>query len=211
MNNTENDLLRGILDDPASDERRLVYADWLEESGEAERAEFVRKAVQYPHAEFARLTEGPLHPFYLLGMQDKHSARPWHWGDTGEGVVVTDETAGIMYRPDRGFVNEVRCRLEDWTQHGPVIVACQPVTRVVVTDREPADRSSVNGMWYWFRDGRNALGHWSDGNHLPDLLFRFLTDSASPGTDTIGLPYPTRQAALDALSAACVRWARIVI
>lgn len=35
-------LLRGILREPECDAARLVYADWLDENGEGERAEFVR-------------------------------------------------------------------------------------------------------------------------------------------------------------------------
>jgi uncharacterized protein (TIGR02996 family) len=38
----EKPLLRGILEHPECDIRRLAYADWLEEHGQAERAEFCR-------------------------------------------------------------------------------------------------------------------------------------------------------------------------
>ncbi len=39
-------LLRGVLNDPFDDAPRLVYADWLEEGGEEERAEFIRVQVE---------------------------------------------------------------------------------------------------------------------------------------------------------------------
>jgi uncharacterized protein (TIGR02996 family) len=38
----EPELLRRVLDDPDEDTHRLVYADWLDENGQAERAEFIR-------------------------------------------------------------------------------------------------------------------------------------------------------------------------
>ncbi len=38
--------LRVIKDNPADDTPRLVYADWLEEHGESERAQIIRTAVQ---------------------------------------------------------------------------------------------------------------------------------------------------------------------
>ena len=38
--------LAGIIADPASDDLRLVYADWLEEHGESDRAEYIRCAVE---------------------------------------------------------------------------------------------------------------------------------------------------------------------
>ncbi len=39
-------LLRAIIEDPGADDRRLVYADHLEENGESERAEFIRVQVE---------------------------------------------------------------------------------------------------------------------------------------------------------------------
>lgn len=45
-------LMQAILDDPGSDDRRLVYADWLEENGEGEKSEFIR--VQVELAKFSR-------------------------------------------------------------------------------------------------------------------------------------------------------------
>src|SRR5262245_37235488 len=39
-------LLRAVLVDPADDLPRLAYADWFDEQGEADRAEFIRCQVQ---------------------------------------------------------------------------------------------------------------------------------------------------------------------
>src|SRR5262249_15704709 len=38
--------LQAIRDEPDNDIPRLVYADWLEENGQAERAEFIRTQVE---------------------------------------------------------------------------------------------------------------------------------------------------------------------
>jgi uncharacterized protein (TIGR02996 family) len=43
---TGDALYRGILDDPEDDAPRLVYADWCEENGEADRAEFIRTQIE---------------------------------------------------------------------------------------------------------------------------------------------------------------------
>jgi uncharacterized protein (TIGR02996 family) len=42
----EQALMQAILEDPEDDLARLVYADWLEENGEQERAEFIRAQVE---------------------------------------------------------------------------------------------------------------------------------------------------------------------
>ena len=49
-------LFRAICELPAEDTPRLVYADWLEENGQHERAEFIRlqcEALAGPHATLA--------------------------------------------------------------------------------------------------------------------------------------------------------------
>lgn len=44
--NAQKALWQAILDDPDDDTARLVYADWLEENGEAERGQFIRVQVE---------------------------------------------------------------------------------------------------------------------------------------------------------------------
>lgn len=48
-------LLRAILDDPGSDVARLAYADRLEETGEGERAEFIRVQVEIARSDGCRV------------------------------------------------------------------------------------------------------------------------------------------------------------
>jgi hypothetical protein len=47
----------------------------------------------------------------------------------------------------RGFIDEVRCTLADWMQHGPQIVRKHPVTRVTLTDRKPLRNNLCNNLW----------------------------------------------------------------
>jgi uncharacterized protein (TIGR02996 family) len=39
---TDAAFLRDILANPADEARRLIYADWLEDHGDPDRAEFIR-------------------------------------------------------------------------------------------------------------------------------------------------------------------------
>src|SRR4051812_32708846 len=50
--NQADAFLQAILDDPDDDVPRLVYADWLDDQGEHDRAEFIRTQL-----ELARLPE----------------------------------------------------------------------------------------------------------------------------------------------------------
>jgi uncharacterized protein (TIGR02996 family) len=47
---SEKGLLQAILDAPVDDVPQLVYADWLDDHGDSERAEFIR-----PQCRLARL------------------------------------------------------------------------------------------------------------------------------------------------------------
>src|SRR2546423_15203209 len=49
----EQGLLQAILESPGDDLPRLVYADWLDENGDPDRAEFIRTQV-----ELARMGKG---------------------------------------------------------------------------------------------------------------------------------------------------------
>jgi uncharacterized protein (TIGR02996 family) len=82
---------------------------------------------------------------------------------------------------------------------GPAVVRAHPVRRVVLTDREP--RQTDSGMyWYWCWENEFTRG----GNDvIPD-------DVINCGLQRGGVTvyYPTRAAALDALSAALLAWAK---
>jgi uncharacterized protein (TIGR02996 family) len=47
---TERDFLEAIDDDPGADDTYLVYADWLEEQGQADRARLIRADLKDPHS-----------------------------------------------------------------------------------------------------------------------------------------------------------------
>jgi uncharacterized protein (TIGR02996 family) len=45
MHSDEEALLRSVIDNPDDDVPRLVIADWYEENGQQERAEFIRVQI----------------------------------------------------------------------------------------------------------------------------------------------------------------------
>jgi uncharacterized protein (TIGR02996 family) len=68
---TQVDLLfQAILDDPDDDDVRLVYADYLEEHGERQRADFIRVQI-----ELALLPEGELTGEQLAKAQGKFKGK----------------------------------------------------------------------------------------------------------------------------------------
>src|SRR3954468_18275467 len=88
--------LRDIAAEPADDLPRQVYADWLDEHGDPERAEFIRADVEYARLPAGDPRHGPLkgRRRFLL---ERHTAE---WTAPLAGIVE-----GWQYR--RGFVEEV--------------------------------------------------------------------------------------------------------
>ncbi len=220
---TADALLDAVLANPGDDAPRLIWADWLEERdgpGDAERALFVRCQVELaqPHDKIRpsavlRFT-GLLRRERELLLSHGHD---WlrgigiktlsHDGGESEGanyeiVTGTEKGSGVQVEFRRGFVEEVVCRLEKWTGGvGAALVACQPVTTVRVTDREPY--RSPGAGWSWYR------GETPSGEHPPsDLplgLFGLLD-----GGDLLEYFrwYDTEAAALADLSSACLLLAK---
>jgi uncharacterized protein (TIGR02996 family) len=81
-------LFRAICEQPQEDTPRLVYADWLEENGQPERAEFIRFQCEFPdrnssHPRFQELLarEKRFEPFFEEWMQTLPRADGIQWRD----------------------------------------------------------------------------------------------------------------------------------
>ena len=90
---TEKDFLQAIINDPDDDVPRLIFADWLEEHENQERAEFIRlqvERVRDPSGDASRptLIEGERQ---LLG---RHQQR-WLAEAQGRGVEEVLYNSGL--------------------------------------------------------------------------------------------------------------------
>jgi uncharacterized protein (TIGR02996 family) len=114
-----NVLLRAALDDPEDDAPRLVLADWLDEHGQPERAEFIR--VQ---CSLARLAAGePRRPDLLRREADLLAVHERDWlGDLYDRVV--------RWRFRRGFVEEVEVEPGRFFAEGAGLFERAPVRHV---------------------------------------------------------------------------------
>lgn len=164
-------LLAAILANRDDDSVRLVYADWLQENGEEERAEFIRVQVE--------LTSDP---------KNKYGCREC----TSPAVVnpaFSEEECCCRYRPlyassnellalhgdewvphcsamwgwERGFVGHIRgIYAADWLAHANAILAQHPVRKVKLTTAPPCTQyhnETLGGPPYrvleasWSHDG----------------------------------------------------------
>lgn len=243
-------MLRAVLDEPAEDAPRLVYADWLEENGLDLRAEFIRVQVaearlgaKCPHEVVGRPGEYPIScghcDWYVLRWRAEAihgtrgvlglercpcASRLWPmW----EGLPSPGPVPLLVWR--RGFVEEIRGPL--WAGRRPSMIQAlrkvcpsHPVTLVRLTGPAPMNLTRNTG-WFWLNGGplsylssrsrRSGLGtdrpRWRTAgptDFLPAPIWERLRGYESiRRTESKG--YPTEEAALAALSGACVAFGRV--
>lgn len=218
-------ILRAILDDPADDLPRLAYADWLLEQGDDAGAEFIRAQVEVGacglydcptpilaarprgrtrcgSCRFCRPKKRAEEACGLLlheaaGDLGMPYAYTTEWHANGRDPATTHATLYLW----RGFVQAVRCPLHSWLEHGPAVVRAHPVERVV-TDATPlAFPDDPRPVWRSYQFANYDVFRFMAGERV-NLL-------GAPSPHGTSRRYDSEQAALDALSAALLAWAKL--
>ena len=204
-------LIRSILAAPADDAPRLVYADWLDEQGRAEDAEFIRVQVELAHLGFdgafhvdalGRLRQVPAHVSALQERQlelwtDRHG-RPDLPAAMADWPVFPADVRGNRVRVRRGFVERLSCRSEEFMALAADLFGRQPVTHVRLVDLQPA-WERYQGVYVWHCATLSippAPAHW-----VPAPLWAILLEGGS-------VTYETADLADSALSGVCVQYGR---
>ena len=173
---TDHDaLLAAVLAEPENDLPRLVFADWLEETGHpahAARARYIRLQV-----EAERHPEGSSQRLELTRQAEE--LRP-SFRDEWDRVLPPGELSHTTVGRRRGFVDEVETGLTTFRQSGNVMFAVAPVRALgLMPDEEsPVFRSfdwtELAGMEYLGRLARLRLGPglWEFGQASPVENYR---------------------------------------
>jgi uncharacterized protein (TIGR02996 family) len=185
-------LLRAILDDPEDDTPRLVYADWLEEFGDAARAEFIR--VQISIAKVGPMSPGRGSSTFAYWLEREKTL--WNLpgvGGAGKFAIPSEVTEsidlaeyidqegrtkgpsfkGVVWR--RGFPDSIHCPLAAFLEHAAALFAAHPITAVTLTCRHHNTATAKPGWLVahpnWCNpDGslkEGAGGHWLPGCLVP--------------------------------------------
>ena len=179
-------LLAAVLAAPEDDAPRLVYADWLDEHGEGERAELIRVQIAWVRTKQAGMIPGGAFPMveaWLAREKDLilHRWQSWY-PDCPVRVFIPPApvlpASFVHPKPlgtvTRGFLSSVISSATDWLAHGDAILAQHPVTAVRLTawpehqwqmDNLPDDWTQRNGYF-----AEDALWHrWPSVKtwHLP--------------------------------------------
>lgn len=186
-------LLRAIIDAPADDAPRLVYADWLDEHGFPGLAELIRAQcdpcfrpgadpvppADYPWSggheeEYEDLLSALLlkrdklrHRAFILG---RSAAVRSAWGPFPES------TSFLLSEPERGFPTLAQFRtLKHCLRWATALGAWVPVCQVLAGGRWPLSNER-DGIYWWQEDDADwdAGPQWSAASSLPTRVFRFL-------------------------------------
>jgi uncharacterized protein (TIGR02996 family) len=129
-------LLRAIVEQPGDDLPRLAYADWLEENGDPEGAEFVRVQVELPRAQGDRRERLKRREKELL---ERHK-QAW-LGEAADVLALDEQYAGwIEFR--RGMPEVVALQAHLFPEHGETLWRrCPTLRRALVY--EPRGRGAA--------------------------------------------------------------------
>jgi uncharacterized protein (TIGR02996 family) len=146
-------LLRAIVENPDDTFARLVYADWLDEHGEPEQAEFIRLTCD--GSRWRPLTRPQREPdAWLLEdaagrarelLYEKEADWLGSWWPVRTGSQLAKPP--LLWSPlwHRGFVESVVISRGHMREYGPRLVASQPITRVFLWPCSRRERSR-NGL-----------------------------------------------------------------
>src|SRR5262249_35686370 len=120
--------LEAIAEEPHKDDLRLIYADWLEDNGDPDRAEFIRVQIRLakmdeddeerPELERRERELLAAHQERWEGMLESH-CRGWTWW--------------------RGFLDDVQVSPRQFLKHARRIMRLGPCTRLSLTYSSPED------------------------------------------------------------------------
>jgi uncharacterized protein (TIGR02996 family) len=132
---THDDLLQAIIENPDDDALRLVFAGWLEDHGELERAEFIRVQV-----ELAKLPNVDNHRPELEQRETELLAK-----NESEWVKPIRHCV-VSWTFHRGFIAEVTVTVDMYQEHTFELLNLAPIRRMWVEGMEIKISGSALGL-----------------------------------------------------------------
>jgi uncharacterized protein (TIGR02996 family)/excisionase family DNA binding protein len=210
-------LLQAIVERPDDDLTRRVYADWLEENGWPERAEFIRLQLDLARAPEChhsgrragcpvcegRQREEEFLAAHAAGWLTAELPGPgWEWRRSADWMPPDERRVGrCLAFYSRGLVEALFLPMDDFLRCAEQLSAQPlPLRRIQLTDRQP--RPGPDDCFCWSNQGADE-GH---SFHVPFELASYLP--RSPHGNFGGDSWLSEAEAVAALSFACVAYLR---
>ncbi|HVK09244.1 MAG TPA: TIGR02996 domain-containing protein [Gemmataceae bacterium] len=202
-------LLRAVIETPADDAPRLVYADWLDDHGRPAWAEFIRLQVAAAR-EPCPNTWVP--PRQACAAPDCRGCRQFRdrMADLYRQPDLTDAVWAGWNPPvvgvgfDRGFIETAAVAPEGFTQVAGRLFALQPLRSVRLAGRR-SELTKTGAVWY--SEEQIGLSPAQMGASVPRAVYELMASPKVRGR-WIAKVYPTHAEADAALSAGCVAFGR---
>ena len=152
--------LDAIIAEPEDDALRLIYADWIDDRGESERAKLIRVQIELDQSQYKRCSCIP-----LRHVRCNHCVLSDRESHLLETVPISDESLRYwnpIWKPAwlRGFVCSIRMDWSDWNARADQITRQHPVEEVrLLTMPVLAEDYAVPGVSpqkYWL-EGRSTI------------------------------------------------------
>jgi uncharacterized protein (TIGR02996 family)/excisionase family DNA binding protein len=202
---TETALLQAIVERSTDDLPRRVYADWLDDHGQPERAEFIRLQLALARAESSETRQREQELLAGHGAAWLEAALPGWRLRRSAGWLTAAEKRGKeqMAAFRRGMVEAIFLTLQDFLDQARWLGRhLRTLRRVQLTDREPL---LVRADWYGWSNHESVAGA---SYHLPWQLHQCLPPDTAGSHWSHG--YRSEAEALAGLSRGCVRYAWIM-
>lgn len=222
MESTALALLNGIDSSPGDAAPKLIFADYLEENGQEERARLIRLLAK----DFGSQSNYSKHQVRALAGQavmqaicaenKKKLGKPtiqfFHsGGDTSPIMIRGVAKNGFgLYAPPRFraylrhvFVTDIKCLPNEWVEFGPSIVRDQPINDVEIAGRKPYWNGA---MWYSWHKTIDFTSPALNDAVIHGKIYPYLKGISRPDFQSVA--YPSYSSAISDLSKACLAYAR---
>jgi uncharacterized protein (TIGR02996 family) len=156
---TGTGLLQAILQEPDDDALRLIYADWVQDHGDPDRAEFIR--LQCERLTLASVSWFSGLEICLHDAEGKACYQCQDHKDREEELLAANAArwhprgrARWTFR--RGFIEAAGLTWTDWTVHAAALLADTPLRSVTLLTMPP-----VRSQWLIDGHGLEFTADWS--------------------------------------------------
>jgi uncharacterized protein (TIGR02996 family) len=163
---TDAAFLRTILADPDDDAPRLIYADWIDEQGDADRAEFIRLQIRLARMSYSDPEASGVH---MRAEELRHA----HHVEWMEQLPQFEHVQWQVFH--RGFISAVRFdHPDEYQAHAREIFSAAPVRELRLHQFYPKEAMMLATSGYL---RRVRVLDMSDGNSIGNTGVEALMDS----------------------------------
>lgn len=192
--------LESIRAYPLDSAPRLIFADWLQDNGELEYAEFIR--LQFERKRVNHIDISRMWWFRRL-------CRHLNWHIERVGCCHAPNFIRLEYHGNQvfvinGFPEIIHWSVVNWLRRGPHLTQNWPVCRVWLPTRLPRE-FILRGTTVYAWSGRQL--YEDDAYRLPEEIYELLQGRSDHHMEGLMKFFRSAAEAQNALSLACIRYA----